>query len=73
MTKLAPARVGGFMMGVWFLSVSIGDWAAGKAASFYESMPLTQLFGTVAGLSLAAVVLLALMIRPTVRWMAGVK
>jgi len=73
MTKLAPERVGGFMMGVWFLSVSIGDWAAGKAASFYESMPLTQLFGTVAGLSLLAVVLLALMIRPTVRWMAGVK
>ena len=73
MTKLAPARVGGFMMGVWFLSVSIGDWAAGKAASFYESMPLTQLFGTVAGLSLVAVVLLALMIRPTVRWMQGVK
>ena len=73
MTKLAPARVAGFMMGVWFLSVSIGDWAAGKAASFYESMPLTQLFGTVAGVSLVAMLILVLMIKPTVRLMAGVK
>jgi POT family proton-dependent oligopeptide transporter len=73
MTKLAPARVAGFMMGVWFLSVSIGDWAAGKAASLYESMPLTQLFGTVAGISLVAMLILVLMIKPTVRLMAGVK
>jgi POT family proton-dependent oligopeptide transporter len=73
MTKLAPQRVAGFMMGVWFLSVSIGDWASGKATTFYESMPLPHLFGTVAGFSVLAAVLLALMIRPTVRWMAGVK
>ena len=73
MTKLAPQRVAGFMMGVWFLSISIGDWAAGKAASFYESMPLTQLFGVVAALSVVAAVVLALLIRPTVRLMAGVK
>ena len=73
MTKLAPQRVAGFMMGVWFLSISIGDWAAGKAASFYETMPLPQLFGVVAGLSVAAAVLLALLVKPTVRLMAGVK
>lgn len=73
MTKLAPQRVAGFMMGVWFLSVSIGDWAAGKAASVYESMPLTELFGVVAALSVAAAVALVLLIRPTVRLMAGVK
>ncbi len=73
MTKLAPQRVAGFMMGVWFLSVSIGDWAAGKAASLYESMPLTQLFGVVAVLSILAALLLALLIKPTVSLMAGVK
>lgn len=73
MTKLAPQRVAGFMMGVWFLSVSIGDWAAGKAASVYESMPLTELFGVVAALSVAAAVVLALVTKPTVRLMAGVK
>jgi POT family proton-dependent oligopeptide transporter len=73
MTKLAPARVAGFVMGVWFLSISIGDWAAGKAASFYESMTLPNLFGAVALLSLVAVLLMAVMIKPTVRLMAGVK
>ena len=73
MTKLAPARVAGFVMGVWFLSISIGDWAAGKAASFYESMALPNLFGAVAALSLVAVLLMAVMIKPTVRLMAGVK
>ena len=73
MTKLAPQRVAGFMMGVWFLSVSIGDWAAGKAASVYETMPLPELFGVVAVLSIAAAMVLALLTKPTVRLMAGVK
>jgi POT family proton-dependent oligopeptide transporter len=73
MTKLAPERVAGFMMGVWFLSISIGDWLAGKAASVYESMALPTLFGTVALFSLGAAVVLALLIRPTVRMMSGVK
>ena len=73
MTKLAPRRVAGFMMGVWFLSVSIGDWAAGKAASLYESLPLTELFGIVAALSVAAAIALALVIKPTVRLMGGVR
>ena len=40
MTKLAPVRAAGFMMGIWFLSTSIGNWLAGKAASMYSSMPL---------------------------------
>ena len=73
MTKLAPARVGSLVMGVWFLSISIGDYLAGKAASVYDSMALPTLFGTVAGLSIMAAVLLALVIRPTVRMMSGIK
>jgi POT family proton-dependent oligopeptide transporter len=73
MTKLAPARAAGFMMGIWFLSTSIGNWMAGKAASLYSSMPLPSLFGSVAVFTLAAAVLLALLIRPTVRLMSGVK
>jgi proton-dependent oligopeptide transporter, POT family len=73
MTKLAPARVAGFMMGLWFVAISVGDYLAGKAASVYESMPLPTLFGTVAGFGIAAAVVLALMIKPTVRLMSGVK
>jgi POT family proton-dependent oligopeptide transporter len=73
MTKLAPARVAGFIMGMWFLSTSIGNWLAGKAASLYSSMPLPTLFGSVAAFSIVAALVLAVLIRPTVRLMQGVK
>jgi POT family proton-dependent oligopeptide transporter len=73
MSKLAPDRAAGFMMGIWFLSTSIGNWLSGKAASLYTAMPLDKLFGWVAIPSIAAAVLLALLIKPTVRLMQGVK
>jgi POT family proton-dependent oligopeptide transporter len=73
MSKLAPARVAGLMMGLWFVSISIGDYMAGKAASVYESMPLPTLFGTVAAIAFGAAVVLVLLVRPTVRLMGGVK
>jgi len=72
MTKLAPARAAGFMMGIWFLSISIGDWLAGKAASVYSSIPLPSLFGIVAACTIVAALVLVLLIRPTVRLMSGV-
>jgi POT family proton-dependent oligopeptide transporter len=72
-TKLAPERVAGFMMGLWFVSISMGNYLAGMAASFYESMPLATLFGTVAAFVMAVGFLLTLLIRPTVRLMSGVK
>jgi POT family proton-dependent oligopeptide transporter len=73
MTKLAPARVAGFMMGLWFVSISVGDYLAGKAASVYESMPLATLFGSVALFGIGGAVVLVLLIKPTVRLMSGVK
>ena len=72
MTKLAPARVAGMMMGLFFVSISIGDYLAGTAASLYESMPLPTLFGTVAVISLGAALLLALLVKPTKKLMGGV-
>jgi POT family proton-dependent oligopeptide transporter len=73
MSKLAPPRAAGFVMGIWFLSTSIGNWLAGRAGGLYSSMPLPSLFGWVAGLTFAAAVVMALMIKPTVRLMSGVK
>ena len=73
MSKLAPERAAGFMMGMWFVSISIGNWMAGKAASLYSSMPLPTLFGSVAAFSLVAALVLAALIKPTVRLMGGVK
>jgi len=73
MTKLAPERAAGFMMGIWFLSISIGDWLAGKAGSLYSSMPLPTLFGVVALFGIVAAAALSVLVRPTVRLMSGVK
>jgi POT family proton-dependent oligopeptide transporter len=73
MTKLAPQRVVGLMMGVWFLSISVGNYLGGRAASFYATLPLPQLFGAVAAFAFVAAVILFLVVKPTVRLMSGVK
>jgi proton-dependent oligopeptide transporter, POT family len=73
MTKLAPARVAGLMMGVWFLALSVGNYVGGRLASFYEALPLPTLFGVVGGFAIAGGVLLALLVRPMVRLMGGVR
>jgi len=71
MTKLAPSRAVGFVMGVWFLSVGMGNWMAGKAGSLYELVPLPKLFGICGGVAIAAAIVLALLVKPTKRLMAG--
>jgi POT family proton-dependent oligopeptide transporter len=60
MSKLAPVRIGGLIMGVWFLASSVGNYIGGRLAGFYESMTLPSLFGVVAGFGIGAGVLLLL-------------
>jgi proton-dependent oligopeptide transporter, POT family len=71
-TKLAPTRIVGFMMGVWFLSNALGNKLAGWAAGFMSSLPLPTLFGAVAVVCLAAALVMALLIRPVRSLMGGV-
>ncbi|HEV7920688.1 MAG TPA: peptide MFS transporter [Thermoanaerobaculia bacterium] len=63
-TKLAPQRFAGSMMGIWFLSLAVGNKAAGYAAGMMDKLPLTKLFGTVAVITIAAGVVLVLLIKP---------
>jgi POT family proton-dependent oligopeptide transporter len=72
MTKLAPARIAGLMMGVWFLSISVGDFIGGRLASVYESFPLPELFGIVAAFCIVLGALLVFLIRPMKTLMGGV-
>ncbi len=67
-TKLSPARMVGLMMGLWFLATSIGNYLAGVMAGFYQdnSNVLFKLFGSLGITSLAAAVLLFLLL-PLVR------
>jgi POT family proton-dependent oligopeptide transporter len=63
-TKLSPARMVGLMMGVWFLSISVGSYIAGRTGQlFVAGTPevLTRAFGIFAGITLAAALLLTLL------------
>jgi POT family proton-dependent oligopeptide transporter len=52
-TKLAPQRVTGLMMGLWYLGISVGNFVGGRLSSLYESMPLPNLFGLIAAVGVA--------------------
>ena len=54
MTTLAPARIAGLMMGVWFLATSVGNFIGGRVAGFYESFALPTLFTAVGGFAIGA-------------------
>jgi POT family proton-dependent oligopeptide transporter len=69
MTRLAPARMGGFIMGVFFLSISAGNYIGGRLAGFYEKFPLPQLFAGVGGFCVVVALLFAVFIRPVARMM----
>ena len=72
MTKLAPARVASLIMGLWFLSISVGDYIAGRAASFYETFAPASLFALVAVITAAAGLALLLLVKPMRRLMGDV-
>ena len=71
MSTLAPARISGLVMGVWFLALSVGSYLAGMAASVYETMPLTMLFTGVTLTAVVAGVVLLLLIKPIQRMLAS--
>jgi POT family proton-dependent oligopeptide transporter len=60
MTKLAPQRITGLMMGVFFFSIATGNLVAGLIGGSFEAnaASLVSLFSWVAGVTLGAAVLL---------------
>jgi POT family proton-dependent oligopeptide transporter len=72
-TKLAPAKLVGIMMGVWFLAASFGSKLAGYLSGFFvanNSWQLTKLYGGIAiGLLIATVILAFL--TPTIKRLMG--
>ena len=72
-TKLAPLRIVGLMMGVWFLSNAFGNKLAGWAAGFFSSMPLNTLFSYVTVVLLISAAVMFALIKPSKRLMVDVK
>jgi POT family proton-dependent oligopeptide transporter len=68
-TKLAPLRIVGLMMGVWFLSNAFGNKLAGWAAGFFSTMPLNSLFGIVTTVLLGAALVMFALVKPSKRLM----
>jgi POT family proton-dependent oligopeptide transporter len=63
-TKLAPARMVGLMLGVWFLSISIGSYIAGLTTRLFagnDPSVLTRGFGIFAGITLLAAAILGVL------------
>jgi POT family proton-dependent oligopeptide transporter len=62
-TKVSPGRMVGLMMGVWFLSISIGNYVAGVMGGMFNEKAegaLVKMFGTVALITIIAAAVLAL-------------
>jgi len=72
-TKLAPPKLVGIMMGVWFLAASLGNKLAGYLSGFFlanNSWQLVKLYGGIAvGLLVAAGILASL--TPTIKRLMG--
>jgi POT family proton-dependent oligopeptide transporter len=74
MTKLAPAKFGGQMMGVWFLAASLGNLIAGIVGGDVDPEKLemmTPLFVRTTGSLFIAAVILLLLVKPINRMMQG--
>ena len=75
-TKLAPRRMVGQMMGIWFLATSLGNLIAGLVAGEFDASATQQMSGRFLQIvisSLGAALLLFLFVRPIKSLMEGVK
>jgi hypothetical protein len=75
-TKLAPRRLVGQMMGIWFLGTSLGNLLAGLLAGEFDPDRIQQwpeFFLRVAIPPILAGLLLIAFAKPIKRWMVGVK
>lgn len=70
--KLAPPKMAGLMMGVFYMSISAGNTFAGLVARYFKPDPdaLFTLFGSVAAVTLISAIALAAMI-PYIRRLMG--
>jgi POT family proton-dependent oligopeptide transporter len=69
-TKLAPDRLVGQMMGTWFMGAALGNLVAGLVAGFIESMTQTQLYSTVATIVLVTGIVYVVLAKP-LNWLAA--
>lgn len=68
-TKLSPKHLVSQMMGIWFMGTSLGNLIAGLAAGQLDTLPVQELFGTVALITAIAGLLYLFLARPVTKWL----
>jgi proton-dependent oligopeptide transporter, POT family len=71
-TKLSPAHLVGALMGIFFLSIAVGNKFAGYIAGFLQDMPFSQVFKVAFMTSAIAALLLIVLIKPIQKLMGDV-
>jgi proton-dependent oligopeptide transporter, POT family len=71
MSKLAPVRIAGLTMGVWFLASSIGSYLGGRVAGLYDTFSLVKIFSTLTLIAIVSTVIMALLVRPLRRFLSA--
>jgi POT family proton-dependent oligopeptide transporter len=87
-TKLAPAKIGGMVMGAWFMTIAIGNFLAGKVSegagemidkAIEQKVPLAEridlysvAFTPILYTALAIGIVLVILSRWINKWMHGV-
>ena len=67
MTKLAPPRIGGMVMGIWFLASSIGNYMAGRSAGFAAHYSFSKVLTTLTVVMFIAAAVMFILARPMTR------
>jgi POT family proton-dependent oligopeptide transporter len=73
MTKLAPHRIVGQMMGIWFLGAATGNFIGGRVGGLFETFPLKYIFLAVFATSLFAALVMFFLVPWMKRLMGEVK
>ena len=72
-TKLAPEPFKTQMVALFFLSIALGSAVSGLLAQWYATVPESVYFGVLGGIAILLGLLLALIARPVLRLMGGVR
>ena len=71
-TKLSPARIVGLVMGIYFLSIALGNKGAGWVAGWLVDMSFSQVFQIAFITSGIAAIVLLVLVKPIRRMMGSV-
>ena len=69
-SKVAPPRIAGLMMGGWFAATAAGSYGSGQLGKFYSQLAHHQYFLLLTGLLLFAAVLVAIFLKKLRRFAA---